>query len=73
MPNPSQLGICVIGTGRAGMIHARNLAFGRVAHATLACVVDSRWPARQPVRKCSSIGSMQTIARRCWTLASTRW
>ncbi len=35
------LGICVIGSGRAGMIHARNFA-GRVAGAELAALVDAR-------------------------------
>ena len=47
MTKVSRLGICVIGTGRAGMIHARNLAFGRVDHAALAAVVDPVEKARQ--------------------------
>lgn len=34
------LGICVIGAGRAGMIHAGNFAAGRVAGARLAALVD---------------------------------
>ena len=45
MTKVSRLGICVIGTGRAGMIHARNLAFGRVDHAALVAVVD---PVEEP-------------------------
>jgi myo-inositol 2-dehydrogenase/D-chiro-inositol 1-dehydrogenase/scyllo-inositol 2-dehydrogenase (NAD+) len=36
-----KIGICVIGSGRAGMIHARNFA-GRVAHAELVALVDAR-------------------------------
>lgn len=38
---PAKIGVCVIGSGRAGMIHARNFA-GRVAHAELAAIVDAR-------------------------------
>ena len=38
---PDPLGICVIGSGRAGMIHARNFA-GRVPHAALTALVDAR-------------------------------
>ncbi len=34
-----KIGVCVIGAGRAGMIHARNFARG-VTHATLKAVVD---------------------------------
>jgi myo-inositol 2-dehydrogenase/D-chiro-inositol 1-dehydrogenase/scyllo-inositol 2-dehydrogenase (NAD+) len=37
----------VIGAGRAGMIHARNFAWGRVAGATLAAVVEPDQDARQ--------------------------
>ena len=40
MSSPSTLGVCVIGTGRAGMIHARNLASGRVRNAALVALVD---------------------------------
>jgi predicted dehydrogenase len=39
--NPGKIGVCVIGSGRAGMIHAGNFA-GRVAHAELAALVDAR-------------------------------
>jgi predicted dehydrogenase len=39
--NPERIGVCVIGSGRAGMIHARNFA-GRIAHAELAALVDAR-------------------------------
>ncbi len=38
---PAKIGVCVIGSGRAGMIHARNFA-GRVAHAELAALADAR-------------------------------
>ncbi len=41
MSEDGHLGICVIGTGRAGMIHARNFA-GRVAGARLAALVDAQ-------------------------------
>ena len=34
------MGICVIGTGRAGMIHARNFASGRVANARLVAIFE---------------------------------
>jgi predicted dehydrogenase len=34
-----KIGICVIGSGRAGMIHAHNFA-KRVPHARLVCLVD---------------------------------
>jgi predicted dehydrogenase len=36
----SPVGICVIGAGRAGMIHARNFASGRVAGAHLVAIVE---------------------------------
>jgi predicted dehydrogenase len=39
--NPATIGVCVIGSGRAGMIHARNFA-GRVPHAELVALVDAR-------------------------------
>jgi len=41
------LGIAVIGAGRAGMIHARNLASGRVPGARLARLVEPRAETRQ--------------------------
>lgn len=40
------VGICVIGAGRAGMIHARNFALGRVADAQLVAVVEPVAAAR---------------------------
>ncbi|MFZ5829788.1 MAG: Gfo/Idh/MocA family oxidoreductase, partial [Planctomycetota bacterium] len=40
MARSAELGIGVIGAGRAGMIHARNFAFGRIAGARLVAVVD---------------------------------
>jgi len=39
----TKLGICVIGSGRAGMIHARNFARG-VAHARLVALADAHSP-----------------------------
>ena len=39
--NVSSIGICVIGAGRAGMVHARNYASGRINDAGLAALVES--------------------------------
>lgn len=41
------IGICVIGVGRAGMIHARNFATGRVAGARLVAVAEPVEAARR--------------------------
>ena len=38
--NSPTIGICVIGTGRAGMIHARNFASGRVVNACLVAIAE---------------------------------
>jgi myo-inositol 2-dehydrogenase/D-chiro-inositol 1-dehydrogenase/scyllo-inositol 2-dehydrogenase (NAD+) len=46
MSQSELLGICLIGTGRAGMIHARNFALGRIAGARLAAIVDPVEEAR---------------------------
>lgn len=51
MTEASLLGVCVIGTGRAGMIHARNFCFGRVAQAALVGIVEPAEPARQAARQ----------------------
>ena len=40
MADASQLGIAVIGAGRAGMIHARNFAAGRIPGAGLTLLVE---------------------------------
>jgi len=41
MTRPARvLNICVIGSGRAGMVHARNLAAGRIPGAKLAALSD---------------------------------
>jgi len=40
MTSPSDIGICVVGTGRAGMIHARNFD-GQVPGARVAAVADA--------------------------------
>ncbi len=37
-----KIGVCVIGTGRAGMIHARNFARGSIPGARLAALVDTQ-------------------------------
>jgi predicted dehydrogenase len=44
-------GVCVIGAGRAGMIHARNFSFGRVTQAALVAIVEPSEPARQAARR----------------------
>ncbi len=41
------IGICVIGGGRAGMIHARNFVAGRTPHASLVALVEPVAEARQ--------------------------
>ena len=41
----AKIGVCVIGTGRAGMIHARNFARGLVPGARLAALVDAQGEA----------------------------
>jgi predicted dehydrogenase len=40
MDSSSKIAVAVIGAGRAGMIHARNFASGRVDGASLAALVD---------------------------------
>jgi len=45
--NSSCIGICVIGAGRAGMIHARNFASGRIANARLIAIVEPLEEARR--------------------------
>jgi predicted dehydrogenase len=40
MKKPFQIGVCVIGGGRAGMIHARNFSLGRVPGADLVGLVE---------------------------------
>ena len=44
------IGICVIGAGRAGMIHARNFALGRIANAALSALVE---PSEEVRRRAS--------------------
>lgn len=46
MSGSAGVGIGVIGAGRAGMIHARIFASGRVAHATLSALVEPSGEAR---------------------------
>ncbi len=48
-----RLGVCVIGSGRAGMIHARNFA-GRTTGAELVALVDSRKEAVE--ESCRELG-----------------
>jgi FlaA1/EpsC-like NDP-sugar epimerase len=40
MTNSNEIRVAVIGAGRAGMIHARNFAHGRIKQARLVAVVD---------------------------------
>jgi predicted dehydrogenase len=46
MTKDGKIGVCVIGSGRAGMIHARNFNH-RVARARLAALVDPHAPTLQ--------------------------
>jgi len=48
--NQKKIGVCVIGTGRAGMIHARNFAVG-IPQAKLIAVVDPVLEALQRARQ----------------------
>ena len=45
-----KIGICVIGSGRAGMIHARNFA-RRVSRARLVALTDAHGPTLQAACK----------------------
>jgi predicted dehydrogenase len=45
-----KIGVCVIGSGRAGLIHARNFA-RRVNRARLVALVDAHAPTLQEARK----------------------
>ncbi len=47
MGNESQVQVAVIGAGRAGMIHARNFAQGRVPRALLAALVEPHEETRR--------------------------
>lgn len=47
MVDTPRLGICVVGAGRAGMVHARNFAHGRIPHAHLAAIVEPDDAARR--------------------------
>ena len=49
-PDGKKLGICVIGSGRAGMIHARNFARG-VARARLVALADAHAPTLQEAQR----------------------
>ena len=49
-PHAERLGICVIGSGRAGMIHARNFARG-VHRARLAALADPHAPTLQEAQR----------------------
>ncbi|MGO9308430.1 MAG: Gfo/Idh/MocA family oxidoreductase [Spirochaetia bacterium] len=49
-PGDNRLGICVIGAGRAGMIHARNFARGS-ARARLVALADPHGPTRQQAQR----------------------
>ena len=49
-PRAESLGICVIGSGRAGMIHARNFARG-VSRARLVALADPHSPTLQEAQR----------------------
>ena len=40
MDSSDTIGVCVVGAGRAGMIHAQNLCGGRIPGARLVAVSD---------------------------------
>ena len=54
MSSINSIGICVIGAGRAGMIHAQNFVAGRVPGARLVAVADP--VAEQRSRACQHLG-----------------
>jgi len=58
----STVGICVIGTGRAGMIHARNYAAG-IAGARLVALVDPVDEALQVARRELEVGTVYSDYR----------
>ena len=64
MVDSSEIGIAVIGAGRAGMIHARNFASGRIAGAELAAWSSLRTgPRRTACRELGWSVACATIAR----------
>jgi myo-inositol 2-dehydrogenase/D-chiro-inositol 1-dehydrogenase/scyllo-inositol 2-dehydrogenase (NAD+) len=50
----------VVGAGRAGMIHARNFAAGRIAHARLVALVEPSENARQAIDNNLSVDHVYT-------------
>ena len=54
MSSTSAIGICVIGAGRAGMIHAQNFVSGRVPGARLVALADPT--AEQRSHACQTLG-----------------
>ncbi|MCU0978146.1 MAG: Gfo/Idh/MocA family oxidoreductase [Pirellulaceae bacterium] len=64
------LGICVIGSGRAGLIHARNFAAGRIAGARLVALVEPVAEARQ--KACQELELDTAYAGHAQALADPR-
>jgi myo-inositol 2-dehydrogenase/D-chiro-inositol 1-dehydrogenase/scyllo-inositol 2-dehydrogenase (NAD+) len=64
------VGICVIGAGRAGLIHARNFAAGRVPEARLVAVVEPVEAARRSA--CLELEPQQAYADYRQALADPR-
>ena len=65
--------ICLIGTGRAGMIHGRNFA-GRIKNAELIALCDpSKESLRPHKRKWIVLTCIKTIMRRCKILRLMPW
>jgi len=60
MPRTDEIGICVIGSGRAGLIHGRNFAGGRIPGARLTCVVEPVEAARTAA--CAELGVERSFA-----------
>lgn len=60
MASSQTVGVCVVGGGRAGMIHARNFASGRVPGAVLAALAEPAEGARR--NACRELGLKRSYA-----------
>ena len=56
------IGICVIGAGRAGMIHARNFDSGRIAGAQLVAIAE---PSEEVRGKASEELHLEQVYAEC--------
>lgn len=62
----------MIDTGRAGMIHARDFAFGRVLQAALVSIVEPAEPHGKAVPGLFSI-RLRTTSRLCRSAVALPW